>query len=87
MSIQSAEERPAATSSGFVYIAIGFVTLLVGVLLMATRPTEATLVLLIAAVLVAFWCLGGLYMLQPNQAALLLLFGSYRGTDRERGLR
>ena len=26
-------------------------------------------------------------MLQPNQAALLLLFGSYRGTDRERGLR
>ena len=38
-------------------------------------------------VLLAFWCLGGLYMLQPNQAALLLLFGSYRGTDRERGLR
>jgi regulator of protease activity HflC (stomatin/prohibitin superfamily) len=26
-------------------------------------------------------------MLQPNQAALRLLFGSYRGTDRERGRR
>jgi regulator of protease activity HflC (stomatin/prohibitin superfamily) len=26
-------------------------------------------------------------MLQPNQAALLLLFGNYRGTDRSRGLR
>jgi regulator of protease activity HflC (stomatin/prohibitin superfamily) len=26
-------------------------------------------------------------MLQPNQAAILLLFGSYRGTDRARGLR
>ncbi len=87
MSIQSAEERPAATSSGFVYIAVGLVTLLVAALLMAMRPAGATLGLLIAAVFVAFWCLGGLYMLQPNQAALLLLFGSYRGTDRERGLR
>ena len=37
--------------------------------------------------LVAIWCLGGLYMLQPNQAALLLFFGSYRGSDRESGLR
>jgi len=87
MSIQSAEERPAATSSGFVYIAVGLVTLLVAALLVAMRPAGATLGLLIAAVFVAFWCLGGLYMLQPNQAALLLLFGSYRGTDRERGLR
>jgi regulator of protease activity HflC (stomatin/prohibitin superfamily) len=26
-------------------------------------------------------------MLQPNQAAILLLFGSYRGTDRSHGLR
>jgi regulator of protease activity HflC (stomatin/prohibitin superfamily) len=42
---------------------------------------------MVVAALVALWCLTGLYMLQPNQAALLLLFGSYRGTDRERGLR
>jgi len=31
--------------------------------------------------------LKGLYMLQPNQSALLLLFGSYRGTDYSTGLR
>jgi len=31
--------------------------------------------------------LRGLYILQPNQAALLLLFGNYRGTDRNAGLR
>ena len=37
--------------------------------------------------LVAVWCLAGLYMLQPNQAANLLLFGNYRGTDRNEGLR
>jgi regulator of protease activity HflC (stomatin/prohibitin superfamily) len=29
----------------------------------------------------------GLYMLQPNQSALLMLFGSYRGTDYSTGLR
>ena len=87
MSISSAEERSAATSSGFVYISIGLVVLLIAVGLMAMRPMRPTIAFLVAAVLLAFWCLGGLYMLQPNQAALLLLFGSYRGTDRERGLR
>ena len=87
MTMQSAEERPASTSSGFVYIAVGLITLLAAIGLFATRPMGPTIILLVAAVLVAMWCLGGLYMLQPNQAALLLLFGSYRGTDRERGLR
>ena len=87
MTMQSAEERSAATSSGFIYIAVGLITLLASAGLFATRPMGPTILLLIAAVLVAAWCLGGLYMLQPNQAALLLLFGSYRGTDRERGLR
>ena len=87
MAIQSAEERPAATRSGFVYIVIGLLGLLVAGVMLATRPMGPTLALFIGAGLLAFWCLGGLYMLQPNQAALLLLFGSYRGTDRERGLR
>jgi len=30
---------------------------------------------------------GGFYMIQPNQAAAITLFGSYRGTDRNHGLR
>ncbi len=87
MTMQSAEERTAATTSGFIYIAVGLITLLAAIGLLAARPMGPTIGLLAVAVLVAFWCLGGLYMLQPNQAALLLLFGSYRGTDRERGLR
>ena len=87
MAIQSTEERPAATSSGFTYISIGLIGLLVAGVLLASRPMGPTLALFVIALLLAFWCLGGLYMLQPNQAALLLLFGSYRGTDRARGLR
>jgi regulator of protease activity HflC (stomatin/prohibitin superfamily) len=31
--------------------------------------------------------LKGVYMLQPNQSALLMLFGAYRGTDYSTGLR
>lgn len=87
MSTQTTEERPAATRSGFVYISVGLVVLLLALGLLAMRPMGVTIAFLVVAVLLAFWCLGGLYMLQPNQAALLLLFGSYRGTDRERGLR
>ena len=85
--MQSAEERPAASSSGFVYLAIGSAVFIVAAALLATRPMGLTIGILVAAMLVAAWCLGGIYMLQPNQAALLMLFGSYRGTDRSRGLR
>ena len=87
MAIQSAEERPAATSSGFVYITIGLVGLLVGIGLLLSRPMGPTLAVFVVAALLTVWCLAGLYMLQPNQAAILLLFGSYRGTDRSHGLR
>ena len=31
--------------------------------------------------------IAGFYMIQPNQAAVLTLFGEYRGTDRTEGLR
>ncbi|MFZ5655495.1 MAG: SPFH domain-containing protein [Pseudomonadota bacterium] len=37
--------------------------------------------------LVLFVCLFGLYMVEPNQAAVLSLFGRYVGTDRTDGLR
>ena len=87
MAIKSAEERPAATSSGFVYITIGLLGLVVAIAVFATRPMGPTLAIVVAACLLALWCFAGLYMLQPNQAALLLLFGKYRGTDRSGGLR
>lgn len=37
--------------------------------------------------LVGLFCLMGLYMLQPNESAILTLFGRYIGTDRSEGLR
>ena len=36
---------------------------------------------------VGFFCLFGLYMVEPNQAAVVSLFGKYVGTVKENGLR
>lgn len=50
---------------------------------LAFLPVFARAMLLLAGL----FLLKGLYMLHPNQAALLVLFGAYRGTDRCNGLR
>ena len=44
-------------------------------------------VLLIGCVLAFIFLVKGMYILQPNQSALMMLFGSYRGTDYSTGLR
>ena len=48
------------------------------------------LVLFISALIAAIVlmvCLGGFYMIEPNQTAVLSLFGKYVGTAKENGLR
>jgi regulator of protease activity HflC (stomatin/prohibitin superfamily) len=88
--IQS-EERPAQTFSGYIMIAVALV-LLAALLFLTFAAFDsggtagsviASLVSLIAFVIAA----SGFYMLQPNQAAAITLFGAYRGTDRSEGLR
>ncbi len=84
-------ERPAASTNGLVMLAAAVLALIGGIasiVELATErwsPTMAWLPILcmIAAVFIA--C--GFYMLQPNQAAAITLFGDYRGTDRKAGLR
>ncbi|CUS45739.1 Membrane protease family protein BA0301 [hydrothermal vent metagenome] len=44
-------------------------------------------VLITGGIVVSVFLLAGFYMLQPNQAAAITLFGSYKGTDRTTGLR
>jgi len=89
-------ERPAASSSGYAMLLLVMVLIVVfavdlGVLV-ATRghgPLSPVGVVasLIGLPLVAAFVSGGFYMIQPNQAAAITLFGSYRGTDRTHGLR
>lgn len=82
-------ERTASTSSGYVMLLVILLALVAagfGVTLMRTNPATAGALIISGAVAAAFVA-GGFYMLQPNQAAAITLFGSYKGTDRTTGLR
>jgi regulator of protease activity HflC (stomatin/prohibitin superfamily) len=53
----------------------------------AGRPTLGALGLVGLLLVLGIFVLAGLYTLQPNEAAILQLFGAYRGTSRVPGLR
>jgi len=53
----------------------------------ANTGSAAWAVLGSLVLVVGFFCLFGLYMVEPNQAAVVSLFGKYVGTVKENGLR
>lgn len=82
-------ETEAATANGYLMFVVGVALLAVAAAMVRAAVGNST-PLFIAGVIIGIVGVGsfrGLYMLQPKQAALLLLFGSYRGTDRNEGLR
>jgi len=83
------EEIERRTPSGYVALAAGLLLIAVAVFLILNTRIAGPGILLVAVplLLVGVVVLVGLYMLQPNEAAILLLFGEYRGTDRTEGLR
>jgi regulator of protease activity HflC (stomatin/prohibitin superfamily) len=87
MNKKASQERSAASGNGFVFLTFAVVLILAAIAMFVTRPAPSTILLSIIGVVIAAFCFAGLYMLQPNQVALLTLFGSYRGSDRGEGLR
>ncbi|WP_374351250.1 SPFH domain-containing protein [Chitinimonas sp.] len=75
------------SADGYLMLAIGIALPLLGFWLLIERAGPLTLLLLVAGVIACVLIFSGLYMLEPNQAAVLKLFGAYRGTDRSQGLR
>jgi len=85
-------ERPIATWNGFLMLAVGLAFLLAAVwqivsMVGAGRPTLVSVGLVVLLFVLGIIALSGLYTLQPNTAAILQLFGDYRGTSRVPGLR
>ncbi len=84
-------ERPAATMSGYMMLALLLLSILVqawGVYELANDNNGALqIATVIVAPIVLIFVSCGFYMLQPNQAAAITLFGDYKGTDRTTGLR
>ena len=91
----ASRERAAWSTSGYLMLLLFLALLVLTVLRVfsfaASNPEDdAVLGFLIPTMLSVLGLIlisAGFYMLQPNQGAAITLFGSYRGTDRNTGLR
>ncbi len=81
--LAASREGPAATINGLAML--GAIALAAAAILFGLLGRQPGLVIL--GGLLCVFLAPGFYMIQPNQAAAILLFGAYRGTDRAEGLR
>ncbi|MFZ4529679.1 MAG: SPFH domain-containing protein [Undibacterium curvum] len=84
------QERQLQSSDGYLVVGIAVLLVAVGIYSFVSMPFGVGIVGLlvrITPIFIAVFLFAGLYMLQPNEAALLSLFGKYKGTDRSEGLR
>lgn len=84
------QEHRIQSSDGYIMIALVCLLIAAGVYSLVTLPPAEGLVAIgwrLGLLIAGLFVFSGLYMLQPNEAALLSLFGQYKGTDRSEGLR
>jgi regulator of protease activity HflC (stomatin/prohibitin superfamily) len=83
-------EHTARTGNGFAMLLVMVAMLglaALGVWQLSLESIVLGVALMAVGVLGFVFVLPGFYLLQPNQAAAILLFGDYKGTDRVNGLR
>ena len=94
--MNTSAERPSSTYNGYVMLtimlaafAVIVLDLVVGIPPDQAAPSEILrfLVPLIGSLLAIVFIICGFFMVQPNKAAVITLFGEYRGTERNEGLR
>lgn len=88
--LRLSQERPAHTQDGYVMLLVLLIPLAAvfgGVWQLSEGDFAYGPFLLLGGVLATIFVGIGFYLLQPNQAAAILLFGAYKGTDRAPGLR
>lgn len=85
--LRLSQERPAHTYNGYIMLLVLLALFAVGAAGLSMDHPRPGLWLLVPAALLFAFVSAGFYFLQPNQAAAILLFGSYKGTDRTTGLR
>ncbi len=89
--LNRSREVRAATASGYAMLFVGLLLVLLAIWAAVTNITgdEAgwRWGLFGASAFLGTLILSGFYMINPNEAAAIQLFGSYKGTDRTEGLR
>ncbi|MBO9575912.1 MAG: SPFH domain-containing protein [Sphingobium sp.] len=85
--MKSNQETPIRTMSGYVMLLVLLALVVLFILAASNVATEPRLSLLAALCVFGFiFTLIGFFALQPNQVAVITLFGTYKGTDRGTGL-
>ena len=90
IALTATSERPASTMSGYAMLAVLLLAIAVdffGIRRITGQADVLGIALMVVGTLLFILVMPGFYMLQPNQAAAITLFGEYRGTDRTTGLR
>jgi regulator of protease activity HflC (stomatin/prohibitin superfamily) len=88
VSLTTHREQPASALSGWPALFGVLVVIVLGLVLVIIGASTRSVLLLFVGVVVAitaFVMIGGFFTLQPNEAAVFTLFGSYRGTARQNG--
>jgi len=83
-------EKKAQTMSGWGMLFLNLAMIATGIYLFISGIAHEALPTLLAGVallVLGIVMMAGLFVINPNEAAALLLFGSYKGTTRENGLR
>ena len=87
---RTTRESELRSTNGYLAATLGIALIALPVFSLIAMPGAGGpwgIVLRALLILGGVFVLAGLYMLQPNEAAILTLFGQYVGTDRSEGLR
>lgn len=91
LALNSSRERAASPVNGYVMLIALLATVAMAawgaVTMVSGQASVVQFVTMLAGALLFAFITAGFYMLQPNQAAAITLFGSCAGTDRASGLR
>ncbi|QOJ23398.1 MAG: SPFH domain-containing protein [Gammaproteobacteria bacterium] len=79
------DERVISATNGWLMVVLLLPALLFAVFLLATPGGPIKLAAGAVLLVVALFCSKGLFTLEPNQAAVMIFFGSYAGTVNESG--
>jgi regulator of protease activity HflC (stomatin/prohibitin superfamily) len=83
-------ERRLKTASGWAPLFLAILMVLGAIFGIIWGITHGSLGLVVVATLTliaSFFVFGGLFVINPNEAVALLLFGAYKGTSKDNGLR
>ena len=88
--MEQLKETSSRSRSGVLWLATDLLMLIASVLLYIFGGIAGSLLMILLAILLSitvFVVSFSFFMVQPNQAAVLMFFGDYRGTETKAGLR